>query len=441
MSVCRNEEEALNLLFEGESNRTVSAHQLNKESSRSHCIYTLHLESKSRTESQEKVVYSKLHLVDLAGSERTKKSGATGISLKEATYINKSLTFLEQVVVSVTDHKRDHVPYRQSKLTNFLKNAIGGNCQTVMIANVYPEPEHLEETIATLKFASRMMKVTNEPVVNVQQDPELLCKKMEREIRELKQELAMHDTLAQKGKVQYDAYSAEQQYFVQKQASLFLEGELEEIEELNSMRQVRELFAQMRNAYRKLELEAKIIMEGKGEVFFNRDGPGSSQQQDLERRKTLLMKDGVGELEEIGEFGLGIAPAMSKPVNKIEISKQREEEINKMQADDGEGLGTQPDDEDDPEQELEAIRIKQNRQRKRRAVDRQTAFLEFKGLPEGKSFEEQILSNRAELRQDKILVKQHTEACNQAKRDLDEIRKRIEAKAQDKRLTAREDAY
>ena len=70
------------------------------------------------------------------------------------------------------------------------------------------------------------------------------------------------------------------------------------------------------------------------------------------------MKDGVGELEEIGEFGLGIAPAMSKPVNKIEISKQREEEINKMQADDGEGLGTQPDDEDDPEQELEAIRIK-----------------------------------------------------------------------------------
>jgi len=71
-------------------------------------------------------------------------------------------------------------------------------------------------------------------------------------------------------------------------------------------------------------------MEGKGEVFFNRDGTGSSQHQDMERRKTLLMKDGVGDLEEIGEFGLGLAPSLSKPVNKIEISKQREEEINKM---------------------------------------------------------------------------------------------------------------
>lgn len=95
LNVCRNEEDALNYLFEGETNRTVSAHQLNKESSRSHCIYTIVLESKSKTESSEKVIFSKLHLVDLAGSERTKKSGAQGISLKEATYINKSLTFLE----------------------------------------------------------------------------------------------------------------------------------------------------------------------------------------------------------------------------------------------------------------------------------------------------------------------------------------------------------
>jgi kinesin family protein 6/9 len=157
----------LNYLFEGESNRTVSSHQLNKESSRSHCIYTIHLESKSRVESSEKVVFSKLHLVDLAGSERTKKSGAQGVNLKEATFINKSLTFLEQVVVSVCDNKRDHIPYRQSKLTNLLKNSIGGNCQTLMIANVYPEPDHLEETISTLKFATRMMKVNNEPVINI----------------------------------------------------------------------------------------------------------------------------------------------------------------------------------------------------------------------------------------------------------------------------------
>ena len=116
---------------------------------------------------------------------------------------------------------------------------------------------------------------------------------------------------------------------------------------------------QMRNVYRKVEMDAKNILEGKGEVFFNRDGQSSSQQQDMERRKTLLAKDGVGELEEIGEFGLGIAPSMSKPVNKIEISKQREEEINKMQADDDGPRTTAQDEEDDPEQELEQLRIKQ----------------------------------------------------------------------------------
>jgi len=73
--ICTNEEEALNHLFEGETNRTISEHQLNKNSSRSHCIFTIYVESKSRVESSEKVVFSKIHLVDLAGSERTKKTG------------------------------------------------------------------------------------------------------------------------------------------------------------------------------------------------------------------------------------------------------------------------------------------------------------------------------------------------------------------------------
>ena len=95
LNICANEEEALNMLFEGDTNRTISEHQLNKTSSRSHCIYTIHIESKSRVESNEKVVVSKLHLVDLAGSERTKKTNSEGITLKEAQFINKSLSFLE----------------------------------------------------------------------------------------------------------------------------------------------------------------------------------------------------------------------------------------------------------------------------------------------------------------------------------------------------------
>jgi kinesin family member 6/9 len=78
-----------------------------------------------------------------------------------------------------------------------------------MIANIWPEADHLEETISTLKFSTRMMKVSNEAVVNIQLDPQLLLKKYEKEIKELKQELAMHDTLASRGRIQYDPYSAE----------------------------------------------------------------------------------------------------------------------------------------------------------------------------------------------------------------------------------------
>jgi kinesin family protein 6/9 len=146
--------------------------------------------------------------VDLAGNERTKKLEAAA-RMKEANYINKSLSFLEQVVVASCDSKKDHVPYRQSKLTNLLKSSIGGNCQTVMIANIWPEEMNLEETISTLKFASRMMKVQNEAVVNELQDPSLLLKRYQREVRELKQELTMHDTLASRGKINYDPYAAE----------------------------------------------------------------------------------------------------------------------------------------------------------------------------------------------------------------------------------------
>jgi kinesin family protein 6/9 len=112
-------------------------------------------------------VFSKLHLVDLAGSERTKKTGSSGLTLKEATYINKSLSFLEQVVIALCERKRDHVPYRQSKLTNILRDSLGGNCKTLMVANVWPEPSHIEETVSTLKFATRMMRVSNEAIVNV----------------------------------------------------------------------------------------------------------------------------------------------------------------------------------------------------------------------------------------------------------------------------------
>lgn len=94
-----------------------------------------------------------------------------GQTQKEAMYINKSLTFLEQVVVALGDRRRDHVPYRQSKLTHMLKDSLGGGCHTLLIANIWGEAAQLEETVSTLRFASRMLSIASEPIQNVLQDP------------------------------------------------------------------------------------------------------------------------------------------------------------------------------------------------------------------------------------------------------------------------------
>jgi kinesin family protein 6/9 len=206
----------------------------------------MYIESRSRVESSDKVMHSKLHLVDLAGSERTKKTHSEGEVLKEASFINKSLTFLEQVVLALCDRKRDHVPYRSSKLTNMLRDSLGGNCKTVMICNVWPEARHIEETTSSLKFATRMMKIQNEASVNIIADPNLLIKRYENEIKSLKQELAMHDTLANRGRINYATYNQEEQAAMQRITTEFLSGEREDIGEIDSLRKVREIFSQIR---------------------------------------------------------------------------------------------------------------------------------------------------------------------------------------------------
>lgn len=118
--------------------RKINSTSLNQTSSRSHCIFTLNVKGKNLTTLTE--VYSKIHLVDLAGSERVSKSQAEGIVLTEAKSINLSLTYLEQVIVSLNQKAKTkvkpHIPYRNSLLTTLLKDSLGGNCKTVMIATI-----------------------------------------------------------------------------------------------------------------------------------------------------------------------------------------------------------------------------------------------------------------------------------------------------------------
>ncbi|XP_005111799.1 kinesin-like protein KIF9 isoform X3 [Aplysia californica] len=320
--LAQNEEEALNLLFEGETNRSIAAHQLNKQSSRSHCIFTVYLESRSRTQSNAKYTVSKVNFVDLAGSERLSKSKSEGKTKEEAMYINKSLSFLEQVVIALASRTRDHVPFRQSKLTHYLKDSIGGNCNTLLVANMWGEPAQLEETVSTLRFATRMMCVASEPAVNEVYDPALLVKKLQREIQHLKSELAMHDTLTNRSMVWYDPLSEQQKYEIRTQVKRYLDGSLDEIDIVN-IRQIVGTFESFRELYLDMEKDMEARLKEKY-MLIDKNDPASIAA--AQQAGVPIADDGslVGDLEG-GNFGLGTAPKTSKADSSAVVQLKKKE--------------------------------------------------------------------------------------------------------------------
>ncbi|XP_072189885.1 kinesin-like protein KIF6 [Excalfactoria chinensis] len=184
-----NEEEALNLLFLGDTNRMIAETPMNQASTRSHCIFTIHISSKEP--GSPTIRHSKLHLVDLAGSERVAKSGVGGHLLTEAKYINLSLHYLEQVIIALAEKNRSHIPYRNSMMTSVLRDSLGGNCMTTMIATLSIDKRNIEESISTCRFAQRVALIKNEAVLNEEIDPKLMIIQLKREIQELKDELAL----------------------------------------------------------------------------------------------------------------------------------------------------------------------------------------------------------------------------------------------------------
>ncbi|KAM5166095.1 kinesin-like protein KIF6 [Callospermophilus lateralis] len=184
-----NEEEALNLLFLGDTNRMIAETPMNQASTRSHCIFTIHLSSKEPGSAT--VRHAKLHLVDLAGSERVAKSGVGGQLLTEAKYINLSLHYLEQVIIALSEKNRSHIPYRNSMMTSVLRDSLGGNCMTTMIATLSLEKRNIDESISTCRFAQRVALIKNEAVLNEEIDPRSMIICLQKEIQELKDELAL----------------------------------------------------------------------------------------------------------------------------------------------------------------------------------------------------------------------------------------------------------
>ncbi|XP_041617266.1 kinesin-like protein KIF9 isoform X5 [Vulpes vulpes] len=318
------EEDAFSLLFEGETNRIIASHTMNKNSSRSHCIFTIYVEAHSRTLSDEKYITSKINLVDLAGSERLKKSGSEGRVLKEATYINKSLSFLEQAIIALGDQKRDHIPFRQCKLTHALKDSLGGNCNMVLLTNIYGEASQLEETLSSLRFASRMKLVTTEPAINEKYDAERMVKNLEKELALLKQELAIHDSLANRTLVNYDPMDEIQIAEINSQVRRYLEGTLDEIDIIN-LRQIQEVFNQFRVVLSQQEQEVELTLRRKYTLIDKNDFAAISAVQ----KAGLMDVDGhlVGEPDGQG-FGLGVTPFSAKPGKKAKSKKMFKEQLS-----------------------------------------------------------------------------------------------------------------
>ncbi|KAK4876973.1 hypothetical protein RN001_009479 [Aquatica leii] len=144
------------LLAQGNRNRTQHPTDANTESSRSHAVFQVYLRMKVKASNE--ISTSKLSMIDLAGSERGAATGFSGARFTEGANINKSLLALGNCINSLADGRK-HIPYRDSKLTRLLKDSLGGNCQTVMIANISPSALNYEDTYNTLKYAMRAKKI------------------------------------------------------------------------------------------------------------------------------------------------------------------------------------------------------------------------------------------------------------------------------------------
>ena len=165
--------EALRVYERAAQRRVTASHSMNSASSRSHSIFTMDL--KIQLPGMRTVV-SRVTLVDLAGSERLSKTGATGGILDESIAINTSLFNLRKCIQALSQGAtKEKVPYRDSKLTSLLKQSVGGNAATLMVACLNPCDDQLEETISTLHYASQAGQIVNSTRVNLDPKSQLIA--------------------------------------------------------------------------------------------------------------------------------------------------------------------------------------------------------------------------------------------------------------------------
>lgn len=296
--------EGMEHFFRGLTRRTV-VKRGDGFSNRGHCIFSIYLTKNSRVDSTAETVESKLHLVDLAAPERggidPPKNKEYGLSKedkhrhRETGYINRSLAFLEQVVVTLADDARrtvaaqfkgggsgqsgdSHIPFRSSALTNILRDSLGPKNRCLLIANISLTAAAVDDSIATLRFASRMSaaKTVGKGKVNKRETLQQTNARQQKEIEALRAELRMHDALVGVNSVSREPFSDGQKQGFRDLIESYCSYETDI--QVSSLRQVNELLEQ----FREMVSERKSAAEG----IDPRKGPAGRVAKDDTRPST-----------------------------------------------------------------------------------------------------------------------------------------------------------
>lgn len=184
--------ECMNLLSIGDKNRNVASTSMNSTSSRSHAVYMVKIEKREKASKEayetsgklnnKSMTRSTLYLVDLAGSERVSKTKVSGTRLDEAKNINLALLALGNCIQALAEGKSKYIPFRDSKLTRLLEQSLGGNSKTSLIVTIGPSTFNYQESVSSLLFGSRAMKIQNTPMLNIKIDYKALCDKLQAEL-------------------------------------------------------------------------------------------------------------------------------------------------------------------------------------------------------------------------------------------------------------------
>ena len=309
----------------GNKNRHVGATSMNDQSSRSHSLFTVYLEIEEKGENNNSRIKSgKLNLVDLAGSERVGKTNATGQTFDEGKKINLSLTALGSVIDALSQNRK-YIPYKDSKLTRLLADSLGGNTKTVMFANISPASYNYDETLGTLRYASRAKLIKNAPVVN--EDPkDALLRKYEEEIKALKEKLAnggnINDVLEEVSEESDDRDDAEVEEEnkqivknFKKKKSVYLGDDPEKIA---LMAKIAEL---EKNLIDNVKLEDAEVREGEEKLNKNELAKRIKEQEEKNKQFKEYREKQMKENEEI-----------ENKMKKLQEQKEKEEELLKNDA-------------------------------------------------------------------------------------------------------------